>query len=118
MRNALKAFEDAPDDPMGFPAHIAEIKTRLSAFEYSSGDDDALNRFETALENLKSNPHPDEYSQRVWESGAYMHMAEAFIARGEKEKAIEYLNKATEVVGEDQRFKLRRNQIEKIRSQI
>ena len=118
MRNALKAFEDAPDDPMGFPAHIAEIKTRLSAFEYSSGDDDALNRFEIALENLRSNPHPDEYSQGVWESGAYMHMAEACKKRGETEKALGYLDKATEVIGENEGFKLRRNQIEKIRSQI
>lgn len=118
MRAVLKAFEDSPEDPMGFPAQIAEIKTRLSSFEYGVGDDEAYDRFESALEDLKRNSHPDEYAQGVWLSGAYMHMAEACILRKEIKKAEEHLNRADEIVREDERFKLRQNQIEKVRERL
>lgn len=118
MKKALKAFEDAPDDPMGFPAQIAEIKTRLSALEFGNGDDTAGQRFGTAFRELSENPHPNDYAQSVWLSGSFMHMAEAFVKRNEKEKAKEYLFKADEIIGDDERFKLRREQIEKLRNQI
>lgn len=112
MKAALSAFEDAPDDPVGFPAHIAEIRTRLSAFEYGFGDDTAFERFETAVSDLEHSPHPDSYSQTVWLSGAYMHMAQAYARLGEKGRAGEYYMKAKETLGKDQRFKLRNEQIE------
>ncbi len=118
MKRALKAFEDASSDPMGFPAQIAEIKTRLSALEYGQGDNDAAQRFESAFWELSDNPHPDDYAQGVWLSGSFMHMAEAFIRRNEKEKAKEYVDKADGIIGDDERFKLRREQIEKLRNQI
>lgn len=118
MRDALKAFEEAPDDPMGFPAHIAEIKTRLNAFEYGAGDETAFDRFEAAVSDLEASPHPDDYAQTVWLSGAYMHMAEAMLTRGENEKALDYLQKADEEIGGDEKYKLRREQIQKIREKV
>lgn len=118
MKAALVAFEDAPDDPMGFPAHRAEIRTRLSAFEYGAGDDTAFDRFEIAVSDLKDSPHPDDYAQTVWLSGAYMHMAQAYIEKGEKEKALEFLVKADILVRHDERFKLRQNQIVEARAKI
>jgi len=118
MRESLAAFEAAPNDPMGFPAQIAEIKARLSAFEYGAGDDTAYDRFHNAFVALKENPHSDEYTQKVWESGCYLHLAEALIRSQRFDEALEHLDAAELIVGEDERFFLRINQIEKLRSVI
>lgn len=118
MREALRAFEEAPQDSMNFPAHIAEIKTRLSAFEYGAGDDTASDRFEDAVKDLEDTPQPDGYAQTVWLSGAFIHMAQASIERGEKERAVEFLAKADGLTRDDVRFKLRQKQIAEMREKI
>jgi len=118
MKDALNAFRNAPEDPMGFSGHIAEISTRLAAFEYRQRDDSAQSRFDEALEELRKNPHPDAYSQLVWFSGAHMHMAEAYFARREKDKALEQLGLAEQIVKGDERLKVRQDQLAELKKRL
>lgn len=118
MRDALTAFKNAPDDNMNTPSQVAEINTRLASFEYGLGDDEAYPRFEKSLEELKDNPNPDEYTQGVWLSGAFMHMAEGFIMRSEMDKAHDFIVKAEDVIGEDERYNIRREQIKKLKLKV
>lgn len=53
------------------------------------GDDSGLLRFNSALSNLVSSPHPDSYTQAVWVSGAHMHLVDSHLVRGNKEGARE-----------------------------
>jgi len=115
MRDALAAFKNAPEDIMNTASQIAEISTRLAAYEFGLGDDEAYARFEKSLEELKDNPNPDEYTQGVWLSGAFMHMAEGSLMRHEIDKAQEFIEKAEKVIAEDTRYNIRREQIEKLK---
>lgn len=95
----------------------AEIKTRLFALEYMVNGESMVD-FESSVSELVANPHPDTYTQAVWLSGAYLHMAHACSKRGEKEKAKELLESARDVIGEDEKYKLRSSQIEKLKQQL
>lgn len=118
MKEALGAFEASPEDPMGSPSQVAEIKTRLAAAEYRLGDDSAIERFDAALTQLKANPNEDPYTQDVWVSGAHMHLAGALIDRGQKDGATEHINEALKIVGTDPRFILRQGQLQTLSARI
>lgn len=99
------------------PSLIAEMKTRLASLEYKNGDDAAEERFRESLEELKKNPHEDEYTQKVWLSGAYMHMAESMIGKND-ERAKEFLLTAKDIITSDPALKIRKRQIETLEAKF
>jgi hypothetical protein len=76
-----------------------------------------MDRFESALSELKSSNDKDNYAKAVWESGAYMHMAEALIET-DKDKAKQFLSEAEKVIASDMRLKLRKEQLEKLKTKL
>ena len=114
---ALKNYNEAIAQKVDRPAMSSEMKTRLAVLEYKNGDETAMGRFETALSDLKSAEDPDNYAKVVWESGAYMHMAEALFEK-DKEKAKQLLDEAGKVIASDMRLKLRREQLEKLKMKL
>lgn len=114
---AIENFEKFPDQfPYG-ESVTAEMRTKLYALKFKMGDNDAYSKYEEELEKLRDAENPDEYGKKVWISGSYMHGAEAMIGK-DKQKSLESLVKASDVIGEDEMYKLRRRQIEKLRQEI
>ncbi len=109
IRKALEAY--------GEPSFMAEMKTRLASLEYKKGDETALERFEQALTELENNPNSDDYTQKVWLSGAYLHMAESMIGKN-NERAKELLVEARKIIEADERLKIRHEQLEKVESKL
>lgn len=101
----------------GDPSFMAEMKTRLASLECKRGDEAAMGRFDDALQDLKDNPNEDDYTQKVWVSGAYLHMAES-LAGGDNAKAKELLVEAGKIINADERLKLRKRQLEKVQEQV
>lgn len=118
IRDAELAFDNAPQDPQGRGAVRHEMATRRAAIEYRLGNDEALERFDSALLELSSNPHPDSYTQSVWISGAHMHMADAMIARDRKNSARPHMDAAKRIIDSDERLKLRAGQLEKLAAKL
>ena len=118
MKEALAAFEAAPEDPQGLSSVKAAIGTRLAAFEYRLGDDSALSRFNSTLSSLVSNPHPDSYTQNVWVSGSHMHLADSYLVRGNKDAARGQAGKAKAIIDSDERLKLRAGQLAKLEQKL
>ncbi len=114
---ALKCYQEAIDQNIDRPAMTAEMKTRLAALEFKKGDVSAMERFESAASDLKSSEDSDNYAKAVWESGAYMHMAEALLST-DKDKAKQLLSEAEKIIASDMRLKLRKGQLEKLRSKL
>ena len=114
---ALINYRNALDQNIDRPAMTAEMQTRLAVLEFKKGDVSAMDRFESALSELKSSEDKDNYAKAVWESGAYMHMAEALLSK-DKEKAKQLLSEAGKVIASDMRLKLRKRQLEKLRSRL
>lgn len=109
IKRALETYGDA--------SFMAEMKTRLASLERKKGDEKAMERFEIALQELKNNPNADVYTQQVWLSGAYLHMAESL--RGiDNMKAKALLEEAAKIINTDERLKLRKRQLERIQAQI
>ncbi len=114
---ALKSYKEAIEQNIARPAMVAEMKTRLAVLEFKQGDSSAMDRFESALSELKSSNDKDNYAKAVWESGAYMHMAEALIET-DKDKAKQFLSEAEKVIASDMRLKLRKEQLEKLKTKL
>ncbi len=114
---ALKSYKEAIEQNIDRPAMVAEMKTRLAVLEFKQGDSSAMDRFESALSELKSSNDKDNYAKAVWESGAYMHMAEALIET-DKDKAKQFLSEAEKVIASDMRLKLRKEQLEKLKTKL
>jgi tetratricopeptide (TPR) repeat protein len=114
---AIKSYKEAIEQNIDRPAMIAEMKTRLAVLEFKQGDSSAMDRFESALSELKSSNDKDNYAKAVWESGAYMHMAEALIET-DKDKAKQFLSEAEKVIASDMRLKLRKEQLEKLKTKL
>ena len=110
---ALLKYKDAIMQQVDRPAMKAEMVTRLSALEFKRGDATALQRFEHALETLKTSEDKDNYAKAVWVSGAYMHMAEALVGKDD-DKVKELLEEAKKIIDSDMRLKLRKQQLEKL----
>lgn len=108
IKEALEAGDETINQ-----ATIAEMKTRLAALEYRLGVDGAESAFSSALSELESEDI-DEYTKKVWISGAYLHMAEAKLAR--QENADELLAKAAEIINTDDRLKIRHDQLTKLQN--
>ena len=117
IHKSLESFESAPQDSQNKPSVTSEIETRLAVVEYRLGDDTAIERFNTSLSELK-NSNEDDYVKKVWISGAYLHLADAMIARGEKDKASEQLTKAKSIIEGDERLKLRIGQLAKLSAKL
>lgn len=114
---ALKNYKEALSQTVDRPAMMAEMKTRLAVLEYKNGDHTAMGRFETSVEELTNSEDPDNYAKAVWESGAYMHMAEALIDR-DKAKAKQLIDEAEKIIASDMRLKLRREQLENLKLKL
>jgi len=117
LEEALKNYTEAVAQNVNRPAMISEMKTRLSVLEFRKGDKEAMGRFDVALSELKASEDKDHYAKAVWESGAYMHMAEALLPT-DKSKAKQLLDEAGKVIASDMRLKLRKGQLEKLRSKL
>lgn len=66
QNEALKNYKEAVNKKADRPAMLAEMKTRLAVLEYKLGDSFAIERFEGALEELKSAEERDNYAKSVW----------------------------------------------------
>lgn len=113
LDEALASYKEAVGRKVDRPAMVSEMRTRLAVLEYKMGDKKAMDRFETALAELKNSGDRDNYAKSVWISGAYMHMSEALIGK-ENDKAIGLLDEAKKVINTDMRLKLRKIQLEKL----
>lgn len=117
IKDSLKNLQDYPNQPQNRPSLVAEMKTRLASLEYRIGDESAIERFNQALEELKNSGEKDEYTFKVWVSGAYMHMGESLIGK-DNEKARSFFDEGARIIGEDEKYKLRRNQIAKLLTRV
>lgn len=95
------------------PAVLANYQVHLSIAQYSNGDKDAIQRAEEATHELENAPESDDYSKKVWVSGAYMDLASA-IAESDNQKAQDYLKRAQEIIDSDSRLKIRKEQLAKL----
>lgn len=118
MKEALEALDASPDDPQSILSVKAEIGTRLASIAYRLGDESARLQFDKALSDLISNPNPDEYTQKVWVSGAHLHLADSMIARGDHEGARVEIAKAGIVINSDPRLTLRAKQLAKLQQKL
>lgn len=118
MKEALEALDASPDDPQSIPSVKAEIVTRLASLEYRLGDESARLRFDKALSDLISNQNPDEYTQKVWVSGAHLHLADSMIARGDHEGVRVEIAKAGVIINSDSRLTLRAKQLAKLQQKL
>ncbi len=103
---------EAGDETLS-PAAIAEMKTRLAALQYRLGVDGAKSVFDSALAELES-LEADDYTKKVWLSGAYMHMAEAMKSKGED--ASGEIAKAEKIINSDDKLSIRRQQLEALKN--
>lgn len=117
LDEALKNYIEAVSQKVDRPAMISEMKTRLAVLEFRNGDKDAMGRFESALSDLKSAEDRDNYALAVWQSGAYMHMADALID-SDKAKAKQLLDEAEKIIASDMRLKLRKEQLAKLKAKL
>jgi tetratricopeptide (TPR) repeat protein len=115
---AIENFEEFPGQYPYADSVVSEMRSRLFALEFQRGNDEAYGKFEEALEKLRQAENPDAYTKKVWLSGAYIHGADAWKVRTDKQKAMQLLRQAREVLGEDKNYPLRRGQIETIASQV
>jgi tetratricopeptide (TPR) repeat protein len=114
---AIANFEQFPDQYPYPESVMSEMKTRLYALEFKRGDQQAFSKYEMAVEELKQAENPDEYTKKVWVSGAFMHMAEALMGQ-DNARAKEFINEAKGTIGTDEKYILRRGQIEALESRI
>ncbi len=106
-----EAIEKGSDLPK---ISIAEMKTRLDAISFRTGEQSALESFNADVQDLENGEFEDDHVKNVWTSGAYMHMAEALISKGEKDEASQLLSKARAIIDSDARLTLRSRQLSKI----
>lgn len=113
IQAAIENFEKYPGQyPFGESVK-AEMQTRLYALLHKKGENDAMAHYEEALERLRSAENNDEYTKNVWVSGAYMHMAEVLIGN-DNDKARDLLEKAKERLDDQEKYKVRLGQIDKL----
>lgn len=132
-KEALDNLENNPSKTHHRAAILADFKVHLATCEYRLGDKEALEKVERALSELEDVPVVEEegreegkeldfneevsYNKNVWISGGYMRLAEV-LKDDDKDKALEYLKKAKEVIDSDSRLTLRANQWEKLSKEI
>lgn len=114
---AIVNMEKNPPENHNRSSVIANMKLHQATCEYRAGDTTALDRAETALQELENAEEPNTYTKEVWVSGGYMRIAHA-IKEDNKEKAMSYLEKAKKIIDANPKLVLRKQQWEKLSSQI
>lgn len=109
---AIDCFTKNPPPTNNRPAVLLNIKSHLCQAEYKAGDKSALQRAEELILELEKQDE-DSYNKNVWLSGAHMRIAE-MIHKDNREKALEHLQKAKEIIDSDERLVLRKGQWEKL----
>ncbi len=113
---SVEWFEKAPPPLHNRPAVLLNLKDHLYTAEYKTGDKSALDRAEALIPELAATDE-DSYNKNVWLSGAHGRIAE-MIYKENREKALEHLQKAKEIIDSDERLVLRKGQWEKLREII
>lgn len=117
FKKSLETYQQNTSSGNVRQAQLADMKVHLAVAEYKSGDDTALQRLEEAVTELEMAEEADEFSKDVWLSGGYMRLAEANKEANQK-KAEACLSKAKEVIDNNPKLILRREQWEKLAKSI
>lgn len=116
-KESIEHFEKNPPPFNDRPAVLLNIKSHLTQAEYKAGDKSSLQRAEAVAEELRNTEEISSYNKNVWLSGAHGRIAE-MVYKEDKEKALEHLRKAKEIIDSDERLVLRREQWEKLNKLI
>lgn len=109
---ALGYLENNPTKSHESSAVKADFKIHLYTCKYKAGDKTALEKALEALEELEG-ASEDEYSKKVWLSGAHMRIAE-MLKDDDLPKAKHYLGLAKKIIDSDGRLILRNGQWERL----
>lgn len=111
---AIEKYNEAltylPKSTQNRPAVKADITIHLEIIKLKNGDQSAVERIEQAIDELK-NSDENAYEKDVWVSGAYL-----MLAKATSEKS--YLEKAREIIDANPDLKLRKQQLEKLSSEL
>lgn len=125
-KKGVEAFEKSPPSMHNRPAVLLNLKDHLYTAEYKTGDKSALKRAEHLIPELEATDEDSynikdveagRYNKNVWLSGAHGRIAE-MIYKENREKALEHLRKAKEIIDSDERLILRKGQWEKLNDVI
>ncbi len=114
-----KAFKKAQKDlhqRHNRPAVKADIKAHLAFVEYMCGDKSAITKLDDAIKELEE-ADEYQYTKDVWLSGAHMRAAKA-LSVDNPAKAKEHLEKAENIINSNKELKLRKNQLEELKTKI
>ena len=121
---AAKYFEMAVENLQKYPENshsrasvIADIEGHQFAAEYKDGDKSALERALKALEDLKEADEKDSYVRNVWISGAHLRIAD-MVREDDPELSKKHLAEAEKIIESDERLVLRKEQLEKLKSEL
>lgn len=113
FKRAVENLTQYPSTRHSRPSIIADIKGHEAAAEYHAGDKTALDRALNALTELENSEEPNSYNKNAWLSGAHLRIAEMVVQDNPK-LAKEHIDKAREIIVNDERLILRKSQLEKL----
>ncbi len=116
-KEAVDAMTNHAPEHHNRPSVLANMKVHMIICEYKAGDVSALDRVNTALDELVAAHEPDTYSKDVWVSGAHMRLAAA-LKEADPEKAKEHLQQAKEIIDANEKLSMRKKQWEKLSSKF
>ncbi len=117
FRKAVQLMQDSPPKRHNRKSVLADFKNHLATTEYQTGDKTALDRAEQSIKDLETSTDASPYEKNVWLSGAHMRIAK-MLQDNDSQKAREYLVKAKEIIDSDPELVIRKEQWEKLNSQI
>ncbi len=111
-QKAVRSMTQFPHPEHDRPAVLVLMKLRLALCELVLGDQTAVTNIESFLAELAADTGVDaDYNCKVWISGGYLRLAEHFKNKDLK-LAQEYLQQAQEIIENDERLLLRRQQLD------
>ncbi|MBT3249503.1 MAG: hypothetical protein HN846_05110 [Candidatus Pacebacteria bacterium] len=113
-QKAVHSMTNYPSPEHNRPAVLALMKLRLALCELALGDQTAMTAIESLLAELAADTGVDaDYNCKVWISGGYLRLAEHFKGKNFN-LAHEYLQQAQEIIENDERLVLRRQQLDEM----
>ncbi len=116
-REAVDNMVNNPPDNHNRPSVLANMKLHLATCELGAGDKSAFERATQALHELETSEEPNKYNKDVWGSGGYMRLAKA-LREIDVPKAKEFLQKAKEIIDNNSKLVLRKQQWDKLASSL
>jgi tetratricopeptide (TPR) repeat protein len=120
---ALSAYKETVDNMVNNPPELhnrpgvlADMKIHMEVCAYRNGDKGSIDRILSALADLEKSGE-EKYNKDVWMSGAHMSLAE-ILKNDDPDGAKVHLMKAKEIIDANPDLKLRKEQWEKLASQL